>query len=231
MISVIVPTLDAEAGLPATLAALVHAAADGLVREVIVSDGGSRDQTLAIADAMGCTIVSGARGRGTQIAAGVAAARGPWLLVLHADTVLTEGWEREVRHFVEAVERSDPSHARAAAFGFALDSFARRARLLEAMVALRCLVFRLPYGDQGLLVSKRFLEALGGYRPIPLMEDVDIVRRIGRRRIAIFGTKAVTSPARYERDGYARRVLRNLSCLAMYFAGVAPERIARRYDA
>jgi rSAM/selenodomain-associated transferase 2 len=230
MISVVIPTLNAAADLPATLTALVPAAAGGFVREVVVADGGSCDATIAIADAMGCRIVHSKGGRGPQLAAGALAARAPWLLFLHADTVLSEGWEREARHFIETAERAGTPHERAAAFRFAMDSFAGQARVLERLVALRCALFAMPYGDQGLLMSRAFYDALGGYRPVPLMEDVDMVRRIGRRRLTMLRTQAITSPVRYERDGYVRRSFKNLTCLAMYFVGVPPERIVRRYE-
>lgn len=209
----------------------MHAAAEGVVREVVVADGGSSDLTLRIAEAMGCRIVAGARGRGSQLAAGAAEARSPWLLFLHADTALAEGWEREARGFVETAERAGAADRTAAAFRFALDAFDARARRVERLVALRCALFGLPYGDQGLLISRRFYDALGGYRPMPLMEDVDLVRRIGRRRLVMLRSAAVTGAERYERDGYWRRPIRNLSCLAMYYAGVPPERILRRYGA
>src|SRR5690349_20843789 len=104
MISVIIPTLNAEAGLAQTLAALVPAALDGLIREAIVVDGGSRDRTAEIADEAGVTFITRSGGRGSQLAAGAAQARFPWLLFLHADTVLDAGWEREVAAFMEAVD-------------------------------------------------------------------------------------------------------------------------------
>ena len=228
MISVIIPTFNAAQDLPATLCTLVPAAADGLVREVIVSDGGSQDDTLAIADAMGCGIVHSNKGRGTQLAAGAAQARGPWLLFLHADTLPGPGWEQEVSAFIERADKQDDD--RAACFTFALDSFGVKARLLEGMVALRCLVFALPYGDQGLLMRLGHYRRLGGFRHIPLMEDVDIVRRIGYRNLQILRTRAITSARRYETDGYVGRSLRNLSCLALYLLGASPEALMRRYQ-
>lgn len=227
MISVIIPTFDAAHDLPATLCALVPAAADGLVREVIVSDGGSQDETLIIAEAMGCGIVRADKGRGTQLAAGAAQARGPWLLFLHADTLPGPGWEQEVSTFIERADKQGDD--RAACFTFALDGFGMKARLLEGMVALRCVVFALAYGDQGLLIRLSHYRRLGGFRQIPLMEDVDLVRRIGRRNLHILRTKAITSARRYENDGYVRRSLRNLSCLALYLLGASPEALTRRY--
>ena len=227
MISVVIPTLDAEATLVASLAPLVSGVAEGLVREAVVADGGSTDATREIADAAGCRVISVARGRGAQLAAGAAAARSPWLLFLHADTVLDEGWRREVRSFIEGADRQGGEAA--ASFSFALDDFGARARSLEAAAMARCKLFGLPYGDQGLLISRRLYERLGGFRPLPLMEDVDLVRRIGRRRLTLLRTRAVTSAARYRRDGYASRAARNAVCLGLYFAGVPPARIARLY--
>ncbi len=117
----------------------------------------------------------------------------------------------------------------AAAFRFRLADSGVQPRLLEAAVAQRCSLFGLPYGDQGLLISRALYDALGGFAPIPLMEDVDLVRRLGRRRLVMFKTAAVTSAERFRRDGYFRRSLGNLTCLLQYYRGVSPERLAKRY--
>ncbi|MCG8560723.1 MAG: TIGR04283 family arsenosugar biosynthesis glycosyltransferase [Hyphomicrobiales bacterium] len=228
MISVVIPTLDAEAGLTSTLSALVPATVQGVVREVIIADGGSRDATASIADIAGAHFIRAARGRGTQMAAGAAAARSDWLLFLHADTVLETGWEREAAAFMERVDAGERPPA-AAAFRFALDDFGLKPRLLEAMVGARCTVFRFPYGDQGLLIPRRLYEALGGFRPIPLMEDVDMVRRLGRRRLVMMRARAVTSAVRYKRDGYLARVLRNFACVSLYYLRIPPRTIVRLY--
>ncbi len=228
MISVVIPTLNAETGLAAALSALVPAMVDGLVREVIVVDGGSTDRTLAIADQAGTRVVTSDPGRGRQLRVGAEAARFPWLLFLHADTVLEPGWEREVWAFVERVEIGQRPQA-AASFRFALDDLGLAARIIEWGVAVRCTAMRLPYGDQGLVMPKRLYEAIGGYRDLPLMEDVDLVRRLGRSRTIILRATAVTSATRYRRDGYVTRVARNLSCLALYYLRVPPRMIARLY--
>lgn len=228
MISVIIPTLDAGATLGAALSALLPAVVEGVVREVIVVDGGSRDRTLTIADQAGVVLVAGGRGRGAQLAAGAARARFPWLFFLHADTVLEPGWEREASDFINRVktERRAPAGA---AFRFALDDTGLAPRCLEALVRLRCLALRLPYGDQGLLIPRALYLEVGGYEPLPIMEDVAIARRLGRSRIALLRSRAVTSAARYRSDGYVRRVLGNQMCLALYFVGVPVARIARLY--
>lgn len=228
MISVIIPTLNAEETLPETLAALIPAAVEGLVREVIVADGGSSDATARIADQAGVEYIQCPAGRGQQLAAAAARARFPWLLMLHADTVLAEGWVREAGAFVRSVEEGRRS-ASAAVFRFKLDDLGMKPRILEALVRLRCLVFRLPYGDQGLLVPRQLYLDAGGFKPIPIMEDVDLVRRIGRRRIVLLETAALTSAERYRRDGYVKRSLRNQLCLWLYFLGLPAGRIATLY--
>ena len=228
MISVIIPTLNAETCLAETLAALVPAAVDGLIREAIVVDGGSSDRTLAIVDSAGAELVRAGGGRGSQLAAGAAKARFPWLLFLHADTALAPGWEREASQFMERVDTGARPVA-AAAFRFALDDMGARPRVLERLVALRCSCLRLPYGDQGLLIPKRLYDEIGGYRPLPLMEDVDLVRRLGRRRVVMLGSRAVTSAERFRREGYVRRSARNLLCLTLYTLRVPAHVISRIY--
>lgn len=229
MLTVVVPTLNSERTLVATLAALIPAAAEGLVAQVVIADGGSTDATLDIADELGCDIVASPRGRGVQLAAGARAARHSWLLFLHSDTCLEEGWIREARAFIERMEAKGEADRRAAVFGFALDDYGFQPRLLETIVGLRCALFALPYGDQGLMISRRHYERLGGFRPLPLMEDVDLVRRIGRRGLVYLRAKAVTSAERYRASGYLRRMARNVGCLTLFFLRVPPRLIVRLY--
>ncbi len=224
MISVIIPTLNAAALLPLTLAPLVAGAAEGLVKQVIVADGGSEDATCAIAEAAGCDLALGARGRGAQLAVGAKAARGDWFLFLHADTVLSENWREEARRVVAG----DEDHA--AAFTLAFDDTSFAARLVVVWALARASLLKLPYGDQGLLISRRLYEAIGGYRDLALMEDLDIVRRIGGKRLSILPALAVTSAAKYRRDGYAKRSWRNLLLTARYLLGADPAKLARFYD-
>jgi rSAM/selenodomain-associated transferase 2 len=217
-ISVVVPTLNAAHVLPATLAALLHAP-----DEVIVADGGSADGTPDIAKALGARVTAAPRGRGTQLAAGIAAASAAWMLLLHADTRLSPGWQEA------AAKLMSEGPQRAGYFRFVLDSADPRARRLERLVAWRCRVLALPYGDQGLLLHRDLLRSAGGIPPIPLMEDVALVRRLGRTRLAALDAAAVTSAAKWENTGWRRRSARNLLCLGMFFAGVSPRVIARLY--
>jgi rSAM/selenodomain-associated transferase 2 len=217
MLSAVIPTLNAAATLPGTLRCL-----DGF-DDIVVADGGSTDGTAAVAAGLGARVLVVPRGRGGQLAAGIAAARHPWLLLIHADTRLQPGWQR-----IAAAHMADPG--RAAYFRFALDSAHWRAGLLRRAVALRCRLLAIPYGDQGLLIHRDLLQAVGGMRDLPLMEDVDLVRRLGRRHLVALDAEAITAAARWERDGWTRRSARNLLCLSLYFAGVEPATIARLYE-
>lgn len=222
MLSVVIPALDASAQIERTLQAL---AVGGGADEIVVVDGGSADDTRVLATRAGARVIAAPRGRGSQLAAGAKAARGDWLLFVHADTVLDTGWAAAVEAFLTEAANA----RRAAVFRFALDDGARAARLLETLVTLRCRLFGLAYGDQGLLIARRFYDALGGFRPLALMEDVDLVRRIGRRRLAILDARALTSPVRYRRDGYLLRMTRNALCLGLYFLGLPPRILLRLY--
>lgn len=195
-----------------------------MIGEIVIADGGSRDGSVAAARAAGARVVAAPRGRGTQLAAGAAAARGAWLLFLHADTRLGPGWAGAAARFI-ADERNGE---RAAYFRFRLDDGAAAARRLERAVAWRSR-WGLPYGDQGLLLPRALYDRIGGFRAMPLMEDVDLVRRIGKARLVPLAAEALTSAARYRRDGYVRRSLRNLCCLALWRMGVPPRLIARLY--
>jgi rSAM/selenodomain-associated transferase 2 len=214
--------------LARTLTALVPAAVDGLVREVIIADGGSSDTTAEIAEAAGADLIRVERGRGQQLAEGARRAKSHWLLFLHADTVLQPGWEAETAALIQAIEKG-ARHDTAAAFRFALDDRGVRAACLSAVVKLRCSLLRLPYGDQGLLISRRLYDEIGGFKPMTLMEDVDIVRRLGGRRLTFFRSQAVASARRYRAEGYLKRTFRNLACLSLYYLRVPPRVLARLY--
>ncbi len=216
-VSVVIPTLNAAASLPDCLASLVEGIEAGLIRELIISDGGSSDGTLALADAWGADIVEGAPSRGGQLRRGCAAAQGQWLLILHADSLLDQGWTLEAR----AQLQNDG----AAWFQLRFD---RGGRLVARWANLRARL-GLPYGDQGLLLPRTLYAQVGGYPDIPLMEDVAIVRAL-RGRLQGLDAQIETSADKYRRDGWFRRGGRNLWTLARYFAGVSPDQLARRYN-
>ncbi len=218
-IAVIIPTLNAEASLAATLQSIAGG------EEIIVVDGGSQDETVRLARSAGARVQGTARGRGQQMRAGAEMATQDWLLFLHADTILAPDWRTHVDAHARSVDAADT----VGVFRFKLDDAAWQARALEWLVALRVFVLALPYGDQGLLIHRSLYTALGGFRPLPLMEDVDFVRRIGRRRLRTLACAAITSARRWREDGWLARSARNIVCLAMFSAGAPIDRIARFY--
>ena len=220
-IDVVIPTLNAARSLAPTLDSF--GGDHGLRLAVTVCDGGSRDDTTAIARHAGATVLVTEPGRGRQLGEGAKAGSAPWLLFLHADTTLSTGWAAAVRQFMAM-----PA-PKAGYFRLRFASADPRARRLERLVAWRCRTFGLPYGDQGLLIERGFYRRMGGFRALPLMEDVDLVRRIGRRNLSALDAEAVTSAERYQRDGWLLRPMRNLGCLALYFAGLSPTVIRRLY--
>ncbi len=219
-LDVVIPTLNAAADLPATLAALPPGAA------VIISDGGSTDATVDIAGAAGCRIVIGPRGRGGQLRRGAEAATRAWRLFLHADTTVSpDGWSAIARH-INSAHGADF----AASLRLSIRSDAWQARWVERGVALRVRCLGLPYGDQGLLIHRDLYAAIGGYSDQPLMEDVEILGRLGRSRHVALDGEARTSAARWERRGWFGQTVRNMTCLALYRSGVSAQRIVALYE-
>jgi len=221
-ISIVIPTLNAGRAIGPTLGALVPGVADGLVREVVLADGGSTDSIAEIAEETGARLVEATRGRGSQLATGADAARGDWLLFLHADTVLPDGWAQAA---ATHMQRHDE---KAGYFRLSFDSERRYAHWTAGWANFRSRALGLPYGDQGLLISRRLYDEIGGFRDMPLMEDVAMSRAL-RGRLRCLGPAVTTSADRYEREGYWRRGWRNWGCLGLYFIGVSPEKIAHMY--
>ncbi|HKJ75223.1 MAG TPA: TIGR04283 family arsenosugar biosynthesis glycosyltransferase [Alphaproteobacteria bacterium] len=221
MISVIIPTLNAGDSVRRA----IDQFKTQLIKEVIVVDGGSSDATAEIARASGARVIETHRGRGPQLMAGADAAEGDWYLFLHVDTRLGSGWEGDISTFL-----SKPNNRlRGAVFRFQLEDDSPQARRLERIVAWRNRTFDLPYGDQGLLIHRILYDVVGGFRPLPLMEDVDFMRRLNGRFIE-FETPAITSAERYRQEGYMKRPVRNLLCLGLYYLGVSPDRLVDFYN-
>jgi rSAM/selenodomain-associated transferase 2 len=217
VISAVIPALDEEALVPDAVASVIGEAA-----EVIVADGGSSDRTREQARTAGATVIESPRGRGAQLHAGARAARGEWLLFLHADTRLDPGWSEALRGL--------PPATPGGAFRLAVDSPRPAFRVIELGARLRCRLFRLPYGDQALFARRLAYERTGGFRPWPLMEDVDFVRRLGRvGPLALLPQRALTSPRRWQARGILRGTLTNWRVLALYALGRSPESLARIY--
>lgn len=219
-LSVVVPTLDEAGRLPDLLADLRPLAA-----EVIVVDGGSSDGTLNIAREAGALALSTPAGRGIQLRAGAAAATGRWLFFVHADCRLGADAGHALVAFLESAAESDFAH-----FDFALDGNDLIHRFIEFGQDLRERWLGLVYGDQGLVVSRRHYDDVGGYPDWPLMEDVGIVQRLeGRGRRIPLPARLVTSDRRYAEEGGIRRWLRNVMLMSLFRLGVDPHRLHRWY--
>ena len=194
-----------------------------MLREVIVVDGDSEDSTRRLAEGSGAKFITAEQGRAKQMIAGASAARGEWLLFLHADTWLSRDWvERTLAHI-----QTDPS--KAAAFTLAYRTDHRLGKVVAARANWRSRTLGLPYGDQGLLVSRKLYSEIGGFEDVPFMEDVKIVRAIGKSKLSLLSAEARTCADKYERDGWRMRGLRNIWLLARYLCGASPEKLARAY--
>ena len=222
-VSVVIPTLNAGTSIMPTLASLVEASAEGLVGQVVIADGGSTDGIAEIAEEVGADFITAPAGRGNQLRAGAEAARGTWLLFLHADTVPLDGWSQQVARHIE--RHGD----KAAHFRLRFDSDRRYARWTEGWTNIRARWLKLPFGDLGLLISRALYDEIGGFEAIPLMEDVAIILAAGRKRLRELPATVITDPVRYEREGYWKRGWRNWGYLTLYRLGVSPDSLAARY--
>lgn len=206
------------------LASLVPGLVAGLIGDVVVVDGASCDGSATLASDMGARVLQSTPGRGAQIATGIVTAKRDWLLVLHADSCLSDGWQ-------DAVSRHIQAHGRdyAGWFKLAFDERHSAASRVASLANWRAQSFGLPYGDQGLLIHKALLADVGGIAPLPLMEDVDLVRRLGKARLSQLDATIETSADRYRRGGWWFVPVRNLMLLGFFLAGVSPQRLARLY--
>ncbi len=219
-LSVVIPTLNAETGLPACLASLMDGVEAGVIRELVISDGGSTDATLQIAEEVGAVVVTGAASRGGQLRRGVARAEGAWILVLHSDCTLPPGWAEAV---MAQMQTGAPAY-----FRLRFDARGLAPALVAIWANCRARFLGLPYGDQGLLIARQDYEAIGGYPDQPLMEDVAIARAL-RGRLKRLPLPITTSADKYQRYGWLRRGARNLTLLIRYLLGADPRNLTRHY--
>lgn len=193
----------------------------GLLAEVIFADGGSSDDTEQIAVEVGATFLSTPIGRGNQMAAAARVARGDWLLFLHSDSVLGRDWQDTViRHL------SNPKQA--AFFKLRFDEATFPARTVAGWANFRSRWLGLPYGDQGLLISKRLYKRIGGHPEIPLMEDVAVAKKL-RGKLTNLPAFIETSADKYRQDGWLKRSIMNFGLLARYLTGTDPSKLAAKY--
>ena len=217
-IAVVVPTLDEASAIAGCLES-ARAVAD----QLIVSDGGSRDDTVEIARCLGATVVCGSPGRGRQLNRGAESASADCLLFLHADSRLPDGAR-------DALTEALAGGAIGGGFQVAFDAAGGLPRLGSRLVNLRSRLTRCPLGDQGQFCRRSAFEELGGFREWPILEDLDFIRRLKRRgRIALLSPPVATSYRRYQRRGIARNIATNWLIWALHFLGASPERLAALY--
>lgn len=219
-VSVIIPALNEVEVIARTLRSI---SSDEEI-EVIVADGGSHDDTVKVAKALGASVVHTAPGRAHQMNLGAAAAQGEILVFLHADTRLPAEFVRSV---YEVLRRPGVV---AGAFRLRLDARGWKFRIVEALANFRSRWFKLPYGDQGLFMRRFHFRTAAGFSRLPIMEDFEFVQRLGRwGRIGLAREAAITSARRWERLGVLRTTLLNQVIILGYFCGISPGRLARWY--
>jgi glycosyltransferase involved in cell wall biosynthesis len=191
LITVIIGTDNSGRSLAPTLAALVAGAAAGAVREVIVADAASTDATAEVADMAGCQFIVSKAQLALRLQEAAQRARAGWLMFLRPGVVLDSAWIEETCRFAEHAERSGQSDMRAAVFRRAPSIVDSRPLLLEALSILKSALSRRPHPEQGLLISKRFYEQLGGHRVGVVDPETDLLARLGRKRTIMLRSAAV----------------------------------------
>ena len=219
-VSIIIPTLNSETDLHETLGSLFEGIKNNLIRELIISDGGSTDKTKLIADEAGAVVVDGPNGRGLQISNGIDKSNGDWILILHADTSLSLDWSVNL---LQKIDRNFAYH-----FKLKFKSKSLFARILEYWVQIRSNFLGLPYGDQGLLIHRDLINTLGGFPKIPLMEDIALARKLksGSKSLDIL---AHTSAEKFHKNGWLRQSMINFFLLIRYLLGEDPYQLFKVY--
>jgi rSAM/selenodomain-associated transferase 2 len=219
-ISIIIPVLNEANTIRAVLARLL----DARSVEVIVVDGGSRDETVAIAQSLCVKVITAAASRASQMNAGAAVATGEILLFLHADTYLPTQFETLVR---QALQNAGTV---AGAFELRIDAQLRGLRLVERMVNVRSRFLSMPYGDQAIFLKAAIFNKIGGFPDLPIMEDFELMRRLkSLGRITIVPAPVLTSGRRWQKLGVVKTTLINQLIIAGYFLGIPPTKLVRLY--
>jgi rSAM/selenodomain-associated transferase 2 len=219
-ISVIIPTLNEAPNLAKTLAAVT-----GFENvETIVVDGGSTDRTVDIARGHDVRVLSGPQGKAVQMNLGAMAASGEFIVFLHADTVMPEGWIDHVRRKMQ-----QPGVV-AGAFELRVDCDRPGLRLIEALANFRSRRFGMPYGDQAIFIKADIFRALGGFPNQPIMEDFELVRRLHKRgKVSIAPAAVVTSARRWKERGIWATTAINQVLIVAYSLGISPRLLVRLY--
>jgi rSAM/selenodomain-associated transferase 2 len=222
--SIIIPALHEQEQINAAIEHVCHRDSDGCC-EIIVVDGDPAGSTINVIEINGIIRKTAPKGRGKQMNAGAAVAKGEVLIFLHADTRLPDNALEKICQVLQ-----DERYV-GGAFDLGIDSDRLFLKYIAARASLRSRLNRIPYGDQAIFIRKNFFDQIGGFKEIPLMEDVDLMRRIkkDRKKIYLLPDKVMTSARRWERDGALYTTLRNQILMALFYLGVSPYRLAKYY--
>ncbi len=223
-ISVVIPVLNEAHLINETIMNILNLPSGGTL-EIIVVDASADGETIRAIQARDIKKLVSERGRSKQMNEGALCAEGDVLLFLHADTALPRSTVENISRVMERRE------VVAGAFDLGIQSDKPIFRLIEDVASLRARITRMPYGDQAIFIRKDYFHAVGGFRDLPLMEDVELMRRIRKAggRISIIPEKVKTSSRRWEKEGVLFCTLRNWALITLYFLGVPPEKLARFY--
>lgn len=224
VLSIIIPVLNEQTQINAVIENL-RAQDFDRDYEIIIVDADPKGGTIEIISDHNVICLTSERGRGRQMNTGAAVARGDILLFLHADTKLPVGAFKNIQDVLENQEYVG------GAFDLSIDSDRLFLKYISARASLRSRLNRIPYGDQAIFVRKCYFDEIGAFKKIPLMEDVDLMRRIKKNggRIHIFRDKVVTSARRWEAEGALYTTLRNRIVVILYYLGVSPYTLAKLY--
>ena len=222
--SIIVPAFHEGENINALIESLKRLDSDQ-DREIIVVDGAQEKDTLGAIDRNPVVKISCERGRAKQMNAGASIARGEILIFLHADTQLPTHAFKKIQSLVEQREYVG------GAFGLGIKSDKFIFKAIARLASWRSRLNRVPFGDQAIFIRREYFNRIGGYREIPLMEDVELMRRIKKSgdKIWIFDDRVMTSPRRWEKEGVAYCIFRNWALQALYLLGISPHRLATFY--
>ena len=220
-ISIVIPTLNSQNTVRKTLASLFEGIEAGIVRELIVVDGGSTDETREIVEECGGKFISSAASRGYQLKKGVNLAKGDFIFVLHSDSVLEPGWSKIVKKYFN----KDAGYYCKLSF----DIIHPLASMTSTWANARSLIFNLPYGDQGLLIPRKLLMENGSYSPIPIMEDVELALRF-KGKLFCMPVVITTSSRKYRKNGWLRQGSKNIVRLLRFLLGADPNNLSDDYN-
>ena len=221
LLSIVIPTLNSTNLISSTLLSLSEGIEASLIKELIISDGNSTDDIKKLSNEIGAVFIKGQKGRGTQLHRGAMKATGEWILFIHSDTVLPPGWAIAFLKHIKNQENAGYCK-------LSFDDPSLIAKVISFGANLRSSIFKLPYGDQGLLISKKLYNEIGGYPDLPLMEDVAIVKLL-KQKIQLVPVTIKTSAFKYKRDGWLKRSINNITLLIRFKFGADPRELAKLY--